>query len=147
MHSYGKGGADTRAPAAGWTKAESLLGGGKLPLSENTRAVWARQDRAKRQRKQQMKNGLLLLPMVIFLGSSLPAPLRVSQIFRRTLFLRTSTNLKVATGEKILQIISFSLKCRLERISQSCRANGSSALILCLGCQGCGWLAGRMRMG
>ena len=26
-------------PAAGWTKAESLLGGGKVPLSEDTKAV------------------------------------------------------------------------------------------------------------
>ena len=35
-------------PATGWTKAESLLGGGKAPLSENTKAVWSRQDRAKK---------------------------------------------------------------------------------------------------
>ena len=34
-------------PAAGWTKAGGLPGGGKIPLSENTKAVWARQDRAK----------------------------------------------------------------------------------------------------
>ena len=29
-------------PAAGWTKVESLLGGDKVPLSENIEAVWAR---------------------------------------------------------------------------------------------------------
>ena len=38
-------------PAAGRTKAESLLGGGKVPLSENTKAVWAWQDRAKKSAK------------------------------------------------------------------------------------------------
>ena len=37
-------------PAAGWTETESLLGGGRI-LSENTRAIWARQDRAKRAAK------------------------------------------------------------------------------------------------
>ena len=36
---------------AGWTKAESLLGSGKVPLSENTLVVWARQDRAKKAAK------------------------------------------------------------------------------------------------
>ena len=41
-------------PAAGWTKAESLLGGGKVPL---------------RTQKQRMENGLLFsLPVLAFLG-------------------------------------------------------------------------------
>ena len=34
-------------PAAGWTKVGILLGGGKVPQSENTKAVCARQDKAK----------------------------------------------------------------------------------------------------
>ena len=38
-------------PAAGWAKAESMLGGGKVPLSENTKAVWTRQDRAEKVAK------------------------------------------------------------------------------------------------
>ena len=38
-------------PAAGRTKAESLLGGGKVSLCENTGVVWARQDRAKKAAK------------------------------------------------------------------------------------------------
>ena len=33
--------------AAGWTKAGILLGGGKVPLSVNTKAVWDRRDKAK----------------------------------------------------------------------------------------------------
>ena len=66
-------------PVAGWTKAKSLLGGGKVPLSENTKAVWAWQDRANRQRKQQMKSCLLFsLPMAIFPGSLLSALLSQS---------------------------------------------------------------------
>ena len=36
---------------ARWTKAESLLGSGKVLLSENTKAVWAREDRAKKAAK------------------------------------------------------------------------------------------------
>ena len=51
MQSYGgarEGGADT---VVGWTKAKRFLGGGKVPLSENTKAVWARQDKAKKATK------------------------------------------------------------------------------------------------
>ena len=44
---------------ARWTKAESLLGSGKVPPSENTKAVGLGRTGQKRQRKQQMKNGLL----------------------------------------------------------------------------------------
>ena len=36
---------------ARWTKAESLLGSGKVLLSENTKAVWAREERAKKAAK------------------------------------------------------------------------------------------------
>ena len=38
-------------PAAGWTKAEILLDSGKVPLSENTKVVWAWQDREKKAAK------------------------------------------------------------------------------------------------
>ena len=112
------GGADSRAACCWGTKAGSLLGCGKDPLSESTKAVWARQDRANRQRKQQMESGLLFsLPMVISFSSLLPVPPSQNSHLRRTLSLR----------------LFFSLECGLERVSQACGVNGGSALTLCLG--------------
>ena len=68
-------------PAAGWTKAGSLLGGGKVPLSGNTKLFGPGRAKQNRQRKQRMESGLLFsLPMVILLSSLLSALL--SQISR-----------------------------------------------------------------
>ena len=75
-------------PAAGWAKAGSFLGGGKVPLSKNTKLFGPGREEHGRQRKQRMKSGLLFsLPVVAFLGSLLSA-LSQSSHLGRTLSLR-----------------------------------------------------------
>ena len=56
-------------PPAGWAKAVSLLGNGRT-LSENSKAVWARQGSAKKAAKAVGEKHLLFsLPSAIFPGS------------------------------------------------------------------------------
>lgn len=113
-------------PAAGWTKAESLIGSGskkaQVPLSENTKAVRARQGRAEKAAKAASEGLLFSLPMAMFPGVSLPLAAPLSQRFHPSVSLRTSTNhLRVVTKKKIFQRTSLSLECGLEGIGQTCR--------------------------
>ena len=61
---------------ARWTKAESLLGSGKVLLSENTKAVWAREDRAKKAAKtaDEKRSSLLTTYGVTSTPPSQPEP-------------------------------------------------------------------------
>ena len=106
-----------------------MLGGGKVPLSESTKAVWARQGRAKRQRKQHMKNGLLFsLPVLVFLRFLVTSALQPG-LPPRADFVSPGFN-KSEGGDKGKDIAEdiFSLKCELERV------NGGSVLAHCSGC-------------
>lgn len=102
-------------PAAGWTEAESLLGGDKAPLSESTEAVWAWQDRAKKAAKavDEKRPSLLATYGDVF-----------SVLCCRHYSARAS-----ASGHFCLRIF-FSLKCGLERPGQWRQRIGSLLRLL-----------------
>ena len=122
-------------PAAEWMKAESLLGSDKVPLSENTKAVWARRDRGKKAAKAADEKRSSLLTTYGHISRFFVTSTPPSQPDLPPNFIMPDFN-QSEGGERRKDIADdiFQLDVWVRRISQTCRAGEGSALTLCLGC-------------